>query len=102
MAPARQLSMITAEAQTHPGGRPTNEDCVLWDPDLSFLAIADGMGGHNAGEVASRTAIDAAHRFLRESAGCTDLTWPSGLDPNLSFAANRLVMAVKMANSQIF
>ena len=37
--------------------RPTNEDCFGIDPDLQLCVIADGMGGHNAGEVASRLAV---------------------------------------------
>jgi PPM family protein phosphatase len=40
-------------------GRPENEDSLLVDPDDGLYAVADGMGGHRAGEVASATAIDA-------------------------------------------
>ena len=39
-------------------GRPENEDSLLVDRDHSLYAVADGMGGHRAGEVASATAID--------------------------------------------
>ncbi|MGH8998588.1 MAG: Stp1/IreP family PP2C-type Ser/Thr phosphatase [Acidimicrobiia bacterium] len=38
-------------------GRPANEDQYLVDPDAGLFAVADGMGGHRAGEVASATAI---------------------------------------------
>ena len=38
--------------------RPHNEDCFSADPALGLYVICDGMGGGNAGEIASRMAID--------------------------------------------
>jgi protein phosphatase len=60
------------------------------------------MGGHNAGEVASRVALEATVDFLRYSAGDEDCTWPFGFDPNLSVVQNRLVNAAKVANRRVF
>jgi serine/threonine-protein phosphatase Stp1 len=48
-----------ASAITHPGSRPYNEDSYLSCPDLGVWAVADGVGGHEAGEVASRAVTDA-------------------------------------------
>jgi protein phosphatase len=73
----------------------------MWDPNLALLAVADGMGGHNAGEVASRMALDKMRAFLQEDAS-RDLTWPFGFRPALSIAANRLMTAIKIANLDVF
>jgi len=46
--------------------RLSNEDAFLVDNDLGLYVVADGMGGHNAGEVASGEAVDALHSMVRQ------------------------------------
>ena len=95
--------MVNAHSATHPGKvRNTNEDCCLADLDLGCFVVADGMGGHNAGEVASRLAVDAIRGFLMLTRGGESVTWPYGLDPELSFDGNRLLTSLKLANRRVF
>jgi len=47
--------------------RTSNEDCILCVPALGVALLADGMGGHSAGEVASRTAVDTVHAILKQT-----------------------------------
>ena len=95
--------MLVADGRTHPGKvRQTNEDGFLVDLDLGLVAVADGLGGHNAGEVASSLALETMQRFLARSAGGGDFTWPYGINPTLSFQGNRLMTAVKLANRRVF
>ena len=48
--------------------RSSNEDSVLCDPPRGLFAVADGMGGHASGEVASRLAIETVQREWRRAA----------------------------------
>ncbi|MDD2898831.1 MAG: protein phosphatase 2C domain-containing protein [Desulfuromonadaceae bacterium] len=65
--------MISAHA-SHPGlVRQNNEDCILTDDDLGIYLLADGIGGHNAGEVASALAIETVYTILRSNIAHTDV-----------------------------
>jgi protein phosphatase len=95
--------MIEAFGRTDVGRRrKVNEDSFLVAPESHLYAVCDGMGGHNAGEVASRMAVEALAAFVERSGVEKEITWPWGLDANLSFEANRLKTAIRLANSQVF
>jgi len=96
--------MIEAYGLTDVGRRrKLNEDSFLIDNDLSLFAVCDGMGGHNAGEVASQMAIEALASFIRKSAeDDEEMTWPFGFDQALSLEANRLQNAIHVANGSVF
>jgi serine/threonine protein phosphatase PrpC len=78
-----------------------NEDCFVNAEDLRLFVVADGMGGHAAGEVAARIAVESIENFIRRSHETTDFSWPYGIDPTLSYEANRLKTAVSLANRRI-
>ena len=95
--------MIEAYGQTDVGRRrKLNEDNFLVDTDANLYSVCDGMGGHNAGEVASKMAIETLGAFIRKSHKEKEITWPYGLDVNLSYDGNRLKTALKLANKKVF
>jgi protein phosphatase len=95
--------MLRVATATHPGVvRSNNEDSLLWNPELGLLAVADGMGGHNAGDVASSLAVKTLEDYLRATNDGSPVDWMFGFDPNASISGNRLVTALKLANQEVF
>jgi serine/threonine protein phosphatase PrpC len=95
--------MVQGQAVSNPGPvRKNNEDAWAVEDDLQLYVVADGLGGHSAGEVASRLAVDALVAFIRRSQEETEVSWPYGVDPSLSFQANRLRAAINVANQHVF
>jgi len=81
--------------------RRLNEDVFLIDVDAGLYLVADGMGGHAAGEVASRLAADEIDRIVSARSQLTVETWPDHWDPELSMSANLLTDAVKQAHHHV-
>lgn len=95
--------MIHAHGLSNPGPvRKTNEDSFFSDPVLQLFIVADGLGGHAAGEVASKLAVETISGFVRRIDEEGELSWPYGIEPNLSFAGNLLRTAVHLANRRVF
>ncbi|HXE80561.1 MAG TPA: protein phosphatase 2C domain-containing protein [Vicinamibacterales bacterium] len=95
--------MIQAHAVSDAGPvRKNNEDSCAIEDALQLYVVADGMGGHSAGEVASRLAVEAVVGFIRRSHEDSDISWPYGIDRGLSLDGNRMQTAIYLANRRVF
>ena len=102
MTPTPTLSFSWAVISDPGLRRTSNEDSQCTRPDVGLFVVADGMGGHVAGEVASRVAVEAIQAFIEETAGADkNRTWPFPFDPGISLEANRLKAAFRLANRKI-
>jgi serine/threonine protein phosphatase PrpC len=81
--------------------RKGNEDSLFVNPEQHLFVVADGMGGHAAGEIASKVAVESINEFVCLTGGDEEITWPFGLDENISYDGNRLKTAIRYANRKV-
>jgi PPM family protein phosphatase len=79
--------------------RKINQDALFLDDRMGLYVVADGMGGHKAGEVASRIVVETLRDSMTDSKNGPDAM---RVDSSLSPEANRLLSAIRDANQNVF
>jgi protein phosphatase len=93
---------VRFSGETNVGCKRDHNEDAFYLPTLERLAIvADGMGGHASGEVASNMAVETIVGFFKETQDEQELTWPFKVDRGHRLPANRVVSGIKLANLRI-
>ncbi len=94
---------IEVAGETNVGMKRThNEDNFSILEESGLYIVADGMGGHASGEVASKMAVDALREFFAATANDPERTWPYKMDRSKGYEENRLITGIKLANLRIY
>src|SRR6266496_1705538 len=81
--------------------RKHNEDAFALEPEEGLFIVADGMGGHAAGEVAAKITVETIEEFIAATRQKEEATWPFRYDHELEFNSNRLAIAIEKANERV-
>ncbi|MGD9150381.1 MAG: protein phosphatase 2C domain-containing protein [Desulfobacterales bacterium] len=78
--------------------RELNEDSLFYNDGMGLYVVADGMGGHNAGEVASQLVVDTIRDYLNQNSDPDPVQDPIKADGKLSKDARRLLSGIHLSN----
>jgi len=81
--------------------RKANEDSLFLEDSLGLYVVADGMGGHQAGEVASKLVVETIEDYIKSSRENDADENPVYRDKALSLEANRLLSGIQVSNRVI-
>ena len=81
--------------------RPANEDALFLEDSLGLYVVADGMGGHLAGEVASKMVVDTMENYIKSCQESAEAEDPIYCNETLSKEANRLLSSIHLSNKVV-
>jgi len=81
--------------------RAANEDALILEDALGLYVVADGMGGHRAGDIASRLVVETIGEYIKNSIDNDDCDQTVDFDETLSREANRLLSSIRMSNQVV-
>ena len=81
--------------------RKANEDSLFLEDSMGLYVVADGMGGHLAGEVASKMVVDTIGDYVKNCQESADDSAPVYRNETLSKEANRLLSGIHLSNKVV-
>lgn len=90
---------VRAAGKSHVGlRRKVNEDSFLVEPELGLYIVADGMGGHKAGDVASRMVVETMADYWRKVKANKSPSFLEPIEKDVSDKAKHLINSISLTN----